>query len=159
MRLGPWLIGALSVCLGSLLWAQGLKPGDVGYPYGDLKEVTLRGRLVDLGAEMAKKYGARVAGAGPEKQWALALPKGELYIFLDNEAYRKLVAGKPAEGGVEVQARLIPRSQLIEVKSFRPIPAAAVHQRFYCAVCNIYTDDWGPCECCGKEMEPVKDGQ
>ena len=88
-------VAAVSLLAGVAL-AQGLKPGDVGYPYGDLKEVTLQGRLVDLAAEMAKKYGARTAGAGPEKQWGFATPKGELYTFLDNEAYRKLIAGKPA---------------------------------------------------------------
>jgi len=156
-----WLIAGVAAAslLAGVALAQGLKPGDVGYPYGDLKEITLQGRMVDLAGEMAKKYGARTTGAGPEKQWGFSTPKGELYTFLDNEAYRKLIAGKPAEGGVEVQVRLIPRSHLIEVKSFKPIPASAIHQAFYCAVCNIRTEDWGPCECCGKEMEPVSDAK
>src|SRR5437870_1626491 len=77
------------------------RPGDVGFPYGDLKEVTLQGKLISLGDELARKYGARTTGASPEKQWALALPEGQLYTFLDNEAYRKLAAANLGGQAVE----------------------------------------------------------
>lgn len=148
---------ALLPLLGAgILRAQGQQPGDVGFAYGDLKEVTLRGHLVSLQDEMAKKYGARIAGGGPEKHWALALPEGQLYTFLDTEGYRKLLAANLANQAVEIQARHFPRSMLLEIRSFKPTDAEALKRRFFCAVCTIYTTDWGPCACCGKEMEPIK---
>ena len=150
----PWTITAAAVSLlaGASLRAQN-NPGDVGFPYGDLKEVVLQGKLVSLGDEMARKYGARTTGAGAEPQWALALPEGQLYTFLDNSGYRKLVEGKPADGAVEVKARHFPRSMLLEVLQFKPVAAEGLQRRFYCKVCDIRTADWGPCACCGKEME------
>jgi len=137
------------------LRATAQKAGDQGFSYGDLREVTLRGRLVSLGEELSRKYGARTAGAGPEGEWALALPEGQLYTFLRNDASRKLLANRPKEGAVEVRARLFPRSMLLEVLEFQPIPAESIKRRFHCDVCNLDTEDWGPCVCCGREMKPV----
>lgn len=148
---------ALSLLAAGVLRAQGQKAGDVGFAYGDLKEVTLRGQLISLQDEMAKKYGARIAGAGPEKQWGLALPEGQLYSFLDTEQYRKLLAANLAGQAVEVRARHFPRSMLLEILTFKPTDAAPLKRRFFCAVCTIYTDDFGPCACCGKEMELIKE--
>jgi hypothetical protein len=152
-----WLAaGALAgVALGGFR-AAAQQPGDLGFPYGDLKEVTLRGRLVSLGEELPRKYGARAAGGAAQTQWALALPEGQYYTFLDNEGYRKLVAAKPADGAVEVTARHFPRSMLLEVLRFSPTPAEALQRRFHCSVCDIYAADFGPCACCGKEMELLK---
>jgi hypothetical protein len=156
---GRWVWLAAGVAAGAALGcfrAAAQQPGDVGSPYGDLKEVTLRGRLVSLGEELSRKYGARTAGGVAQSQWALALPEGQYYTFLDNEGYRKLVAGKPVDGAVEVKARHFPRSMLLEVLSFRPTPAEALKRRFHCGVCDIYAADFGPCACCGKEMELLK---
>lgn len=127
----------------------------MGFPYGNLREVTLQGKLVSLEEELARKYGAKVPGGG-EKQWALALPEGQYYTFLQTPAYRKMAAERPESGAVEVKARLFPRSQILEVLSYRPIEAQAIRRRFYCPVCSIYAEDFGPCACCGKELEPVK---
>ena len=153
----PWALAAASLSLlaGGTLRAQNAA-GDAGFPYGDLKEVTLQGKVISLGDEMARKYGARVAGAGPETQWALALPEGQIYSFLDNAAYRKLATEKPAGQTLEVKARHFPRSMLLEILSVKPVPAETLKRRFHCGVCDIYTADWGPCACCGKEMERIK---
>jgi hypothetical protein len=155
-----WTVTAVAVSLlaGASPRAQN-NSGDVGFPYGDLKEVVLKGRLVPLGEEMARKYGARTAGAGTDGQWALALPEGQIYTFLDNSGYRKLLEGKPADGAVEVKARHFPRSMLLEVLQFKPVAAEGLERRFYCKVCDIRTADWGPCTCCGKEMELVAEGK
>ena len=152
-----WAAAAVSVSLlaGGTLRAQN-NAGDSGFSYGDLKEVTLQGRVISLGDEMARKYGARVIGAGTEKQWGLALPEGQLYSFLDNEHYRKLAGANPANAAVEIKARQFPRSMLLEIVAFKPIPAETIRRRFYCRVCDISSEDFGPCACCGKEMEPVK---
>ncbi len=152
-----WALPAAALACGVALGAAAQKGGDMGFPYGDLKEVTLRGRMVDLGPELTRKYGARTTGAGPEKQWALALPEGELYTFLDNEHSRKLTQGSAAGRAVEVKARLFPRSHLLEVVAFRETDAAPLKRRFHCGICNITTEDWGPCACCGREMEPVRE--
>ena len=153
----PWapLLLAAGAVAGAALRSHAQNGGDVGFPYGDLKEVTLQGRMVHLGDTLARKYGARPAADGP-KQWALALPEGQLYTFLDTDAYRRLVAGREPGQPVEVKARHFPRSQLLEVREFRTLPAEAVRRRFFCPVCVITTEDWGPCVCCGKEMEPQK---
>ncbi len=147
----------LSLLAAGVLRAQGQKAGDVGFAYGDLKEVTLRGRLISLQEEMARKYGARIAGAGPEQQWGLALPEGQIYSFLDTEQYRKLLGADLAGKAVEVRARHFPRSMLLEILAFQPTDAAALKRRFFCSVCTIYTEDFGPCACCGKEMELIKE--
>jgi hypothetical protein len=126
-----------------------------GFPYGDLKEVTLAGKLVSLQDELARKYGARVT-ADSQKQWALALPEGQYYTFLDTAAYRGMVAGKPADGAVEVKARHFPRSQILELLSFKPTGSEGLARRFYCPVCDIHFQDFGPCACCGKEVQLVK---
>jgi hypothetical protein len=153
-RTASWLIAvAALLAVGATLRAQE-KPGS---PYGDLKEVTLRGRLVGLAEEMARKYGAKVPPGG--KELALALPEGQLYTFLRTDGYRKLEESQAAGKPVEVRARLFPRSMLLEVLSFTPIAPESVQRRFYCDVCAIYMDDWGPCVCCGKEVEPVKDAK
>lgn len=126
-----------------------------GSPYGDLKEVTLQGKLVSLQEELARKYGARPQGAG-ETQWALALPEGQYFTFFDNRSYRELLAAGLGGKAVEVRARLFPRSQLLELLSHRPIPAESIQRRFYCSVCDIHATDFGPCACCGREYELVK---
>lgn len=147
---------AAAICLFAGAPRAGGKPVDGGY--GDLKEITLQGRLVSLGDELSRKYGARIAGGAAEKQWAMALPEGQLYTFLDNEAYRKLAAMKGADQAVEVRARHFPRSMILEVLSARLVAAEGLKRRFYCDVCAIYADDFGPCACCGKEVELVKPG-
>lgn len=116
--------------------------------------MTLQGRLVSLEEELAKKYGAKVASA--DRQWALALPEGRYYTFLHTPGYRKMAAERPPSGAVEVKARLFPRSQLLELLSFKPIDSQGLRRRFYCGVCAIYAADFGPCACCGKELELVK---
>ena len=160
LRLGQVVaLAAMGLAVFAAVRAGAQKPGDVGFSYGDLKEVTLRGKVIALGEELARKYGARTTGAGPEKQLGLALPEGQLYTFLDHEQYRKLVAASAAGSTVEVKARQFPRSMLLEITAFQPTPAEALKRRFHCGVCAIYTEDWGPCVCCGQEMQVVKDGQ
>jgi hypothetical protein len=152
-----WWAAALALAaVGGATALRAQNAGEKGFPYGDLKDVTLQGRMVVLQEELAKKYGAQVAGGGLEKQWALALPEGQYYTFLDTSGYRKLVAAKPADGAVEVRARQFPRSQILEVVSFKAVPGDTLARRFYCGVCVIYFQDFGPCVCCGKEVELVK---
>lgn len=162
MRRNAWwglALGGAAAIAGLALQAAAQKPGDIGFAYGDLREVTLQGRLRSLPELLAAKYGARVAGAGAEAQWALVLPEGKIYTFLDNEGYRKLTAAGLGNRAVEVQARLFPRSMVLEVTGFRPIPPEAVARRFYCPVCDIHSDDFGPCPCCGKELELAQPGR
>ncbi len=127
-----------------------------GAPYGDLKEVRLEGRIILLGEEMARRYGAKLAGAGPDLQRALAGPLGEIHNLLDNAAYRRLMAAGLDGRAVEIRGRLFPRSHLVEVLEFREIRADVLRRRFYCSVCAISGEEWGPCVCCGREMEPVR---
>jgi hypothetical protein len=127
----------------------------LGSPYGDLKIVTLQGKLVPLGDVLARKYGAGSVTTA-DKPLALALPEGQLFTFLPTETYGKLLDAKLASQAVEIKGRLFPRSQLLEVLEFRPIPAEKVARRFYCSTCSIYSTEWGPCVCCGKEFAVVK---
>jgi hypothetical protein len=154
-RLLRWIAATSGVTAAerSVVLAQN---GDAGFAYGDLKTVTLQGKLIAIGDVLARKYGARVTGGGSEKQWALAQPEGQIYTFLDNEGYRKLLAANLADRPLEVTARHFPRSMLLEVLSFKEIPAEAIKRRFYCSVCAIATEEFGPCVCCGREMELVK---
>lgn len=155
VRFPAYLLAGASLLFGAAaLRAQ--NPGEPGFPYGDLKEVTLRGKLVSLQDELARKYGARVAGGGAEKQWGLALPEGQYYTFLATEGYRKLAGANLQGQAVEVKARLFPRSQILEVLSFQPVSAEGLKRRFHCGVCEIYTEDFGPCACCGKEMQLIR---
>jgi hypothetical protein len=155
-RLLRWIAASTAVSAAESTVVLAQNGGDVGFAYGDLKTITLQGRLIPLGDVLARKYGARAAGGGAEKQWALALPEGQIYTFLDNEGYRKLLAANVAGRALEVTARHFPRSMLLEVLSFKEIPAEVVKRRFYCSVCAITTEEFGPCVCCGREMELVK---
>ena len=163
----PWLPAALiliGLCVAApgLLRAQGQQPGDVGFAYGDLKEVSLRGRIVPLQEEMARKYGAKVPmgqAGGAATQWALVLPEGRIYTFLETDAYRKLIGSELVRKAVEVKARHFPRSMLLELLSAEPIDAELLRRRFFCPICTIYTQEYGPCACCGKEMELLRDPQ
>lgn len=128
-----------------------------GGEYGDLKLVAVQGKIVSLGEEMARKYGARATGAGPEKQLGLVTPEGRIYSFLDNEQYRKLFAADLLNRAAEVSARHFPRSMLLEITGFKAIPMEAIRRRFYCSICAIPFDEYGPCVCCGEEVQPVKD--
>lgn len=150
-RIPAFTLAAVALLLGAAaLRAQ--NPVPLGSPYGDLREVTLQGKLVALQDELARKYGAK-ANPAAEKQWALALPDGRYYTFLDTPDYRKLVAERPESGAVEVKARLFPRSQILEVVSYQKLAAERIRRRYYCSVCAIYADDFGPCACCGRELE------
>lgn len=144
-------LAAAAVLAAGALCAQERKGGE----RGDLKIVTLQGRVVSVGEEMAQKYGARTAGAGPEKQWVLVGPEGQLYTFLDNEQYRKLLSASLSGKAVEVTARHFPRSMLLEITAFKRIPLETIARRFHCDICNIDFDDYGPCVCCGEEVRPV----
>lgn len=147
------LLGAALAGAGGLLAPAAAQ--ELGFPYGDLKEVTLRGRLVDLQDELPRKYGARVPrGAAP--QWALATPEGHYYSLLDTEAARSLLERRAALPALEVKARLFPRSLLLEVLSFSAVDPETLRRRYYCEVCDITTEDFGPCACCGKEMQLVR---
>lgn len=160
MKRRSWLVGAATALLtGWVRPAQAQKPGDVGYPYGDLKEVSLQGHLIPLGELLGRKYGAKAAGGNAAPQLALALPEGQLYTFLENESYRKLTAAIQPGKPVSVKARLFPRSMLLEVLEFGAASAEALKRRFYCEVCAIHSEEFGPCVCCGKEMELVREGQ
>lgn len=150
-RAGWW---GLTVLLSACVLAAGLRAEQKPGRFGDLKDVTLRGKLVSLEEEMARKYGARIAPGGV-KQWGLASPEGQLYSFLDTEAYRKLATANLTGKAVEVEAHLFPRSMLLEVTAFKPLPEEAVERRFFCDICTLYSGDWGPCVCCGKELEPL----
>ncbi len=160
MRIHP-LLALVCGCALLASGAVGLRaqnagaPGAPGFPYGDLKEVTLQGKVVSLQEEFARKYGARVAAVDP-KQWVLATPEGQYYTFLETGEYRKLAAANLQGTAVEVTARRFPRSQILELQSYRTLPAETVRRRFHCGVCDIYTEDFGPCACCGKEMELIK---
>lgn len=149
-------IAAIVLASGALLLGaaalRAQNPVPLGSPYGDLREVTLQGKLVALQDELARKYGAK-ANPAAEKQWAIALPDGHYYTFLDTPDYRKLVAARPESRAVEVKARLFPRSQILEVLSYQSLAAEQVKRRYYCSVCAIYADDFGPCACCGRELE------
>ena len=148
-------VAAAVVGAGGLFVARDAR-SDVGFSYGDLREVTLRGRFVALQDELARKYGARITGGGPEKQWVLASPEGQYYTFLDTEGYRKLVAAGLSGKAVEVKARQFPRSMILEVQSWTPVAAETVQRQFHCAVCEITFTDFGPCACCGKEVKLVE---
>ena len=160
MKRRSWLAGVAAALLGGLAKsARAQKPGDVGYPYGDLKDVSLQGHLLPLGELLGRKYGAKARGGGAETQLALALPEGQLYTFLDNENYRKLTAAMKPGAPVSVKARLFPRSMILEVLEFGTAPEEALKRRFFCEVCVIYTEEFGPCVCCGKEMQLLREGQ
>jgi hypothetical protein len=143
------LAAALAATGGAIAPARGQQ---LGFPYGDLKEVTLQGRLVNLQEELPSKYGARVPPGAPP-QWVFATPEGRYYSLLDTDAARRLSTARPA--AVEVRARHFPRSAVLEVLSFQPVAPELLRRRFYCGVCDITTEDFGPCACCGKEMELV----
>lgn len=144
----------LAVLISASTLAVGLRAEQKSGTFGDLKDVTLRGKLVSLEDEMAQKYGARLS-PGAVKHWGLASPEGQLYSFLDTDAYRKLVAANLAGKAIEVEAHLFPRSMLLELTAFKPLPQTAIQRRFFCDICTLYSDDWGPCVCCGKELVPV----
>lgn len=126
-----------------------------GFPYGDLTEIRIRGRLVHLQDEMARKYGSKVIGGSSERQLALATPSGELFTFLDTGSYRTMIVPLSPGAAVEASVRRIPRSMLIEVLQVSRIDPSTVRRTFHCETCNIDTEDWGPCVCCGKEMALV----
>lgn len=147
------LLGLL--CGGWLTSARAQNPGDVGFAYGDRKDVRIAGRLVSLPSEMAAKYGADIAGASP--QVGLVTPEGRIYTFLATAIAGRELGVTAAGKAVEVNARLFPRSSLLELLSLRPIDPVTLQRRFFCGVCTIYGQEYGPCACCGREMELVKD--
>lgn len=142
--LGVGLVGALP---------QGpARSNPPGSPYGDLKDVELQGRLVSLGDVLARKYGANLRGGG-ESQFALALPEGQIYTLLETAGRRQLVDATMLGKAVSLRARLFPRSMVLEVLGFQPLPEGRIARRYFCDVCTIFADEWGPCPCCGKELE------
>lgn len=156
MRRRSWLAaaGGVVTLLASLrAWAQ--QAGDVGFPYGDLREVRLEGTLTPLAPLLERKYGARTDGSAG-RQLALVLPEGDLYTFLENARFRALAELGPGVT-VSVSARRFPRSHLLELLSFERVAAEHVRRRFFCDVCVIYGEEFGPCVCCGKEMQVVRE--
>jgi hypothetical protein len=149
-----WIAAALLALFGAG-FAAAKAQETLGSPYGDLKIVTLQGKIISLCDELTRKYGARPVTIA-EKPVALALPEGQLYTFLPTETYVKLLDAKLTGQPVEIKARQFPRSQILEVLEFKTIPAEKIARRFYCSVCAIYANDWGPCVCCGKEFTVVK---
>jgi hypothetical protein len=47
---------------------------------------------------------------------------------------------------------------LLEVVTFRPLPADALRRVYYCRTCMITTYEPGPCVCCGQEVELLPEG-
>ena len=149
---------------GALFWAAGAasaapeqRAGDVGFTYGDLRHVTVRGKLVPAHKTLARLYGAEAARSAPETYLLL---HGDLrfYTFLPNAAYLKLTAGGSRSGhAIEVHARQFPGSMILEIERWREIPVAALRWLYFCPVCVIYSRDPGPCVCCGREVERVTD--
>lgn len=133
--------------------------GDVGFAYGDRRDVRLEGRLVSLQEEMARKYGADIRGGDPvaDGQIGLVTPEGGIYPLLQTAASRRLLREERPGAALELQARLFPRSTLIEVLSWRRVEPARLARSFFCSVCTITTQEYGPCACCGREMELVRE--
>lgn len=125
--------------------------------YGDLREVELRGAFRPLLPILTGKYGTK-APEDASDPWALVTPPGAIYTLVDNRIYREARARYGSSQPVSVKARHFPRSMHLELLAITAVEAAAVKARFFCRVCNIYFEEFGPCVCCGLEVEPVASG-
>ena len=137
--------------------ARAQQAGDVGFTYGDLREVTVRGKLLPMKATLARMYGAKVP-KGKGESYLLLHGDLKFYTFLETAMYAAMVAeGKRAGKAVEVHARQFPGSMILEILKWKEISVAALRWLYFCPVCVIHFRDPGPCVCCGKEVERVKD--
>ena len=151
------LLGSAALLVAGASRAQEQKAGEVGHTYGDLREVTLRGKLLPANETLGKMYGARLPPEAPNP-YVLLLGGGEIYTLLPNETYSRLTAGPPFdEKAAEVHARHFPRSMILEPLSWKEVSVKSLRWLYYCSTCILWDYHPGPCVCCGQELERVTD--
>jgi hypothetical protein len=57
-----------------------------------------------------------------------------------------------------VKARQFPKSMVLEVISFRPLPAEALRRVYGCRACKSTSYEAGPRVCFGQEVELLPEG-
>lgn len=147
------ILAGLAGCSASVAAGEARAASQSG-AYGDLKEVELRGSLRPLHPILSGKYGAAPAPQAADP-WALVTPDGSIYLLLQNRFYYELRDRHAEPSPLKVRARLFPRSHLLELLRAEPIGRNEIQAKFFCSVCNIYFDEFGPCVCCGEEVQPA----
>lgn len=157
-----FLIPSLLAFSGAFLGAQDDAPsGGASEPRP--KTVELRGRLVCLPEEMARRFKATVQ---PVHQHVLGLRvDGESkstshsttrYYTILRTHFSKALFEDPRyrKHTLVVSGRLFPGTAIVELTRFRWIREGALREVFYwCEVCSIKTLDPGPCACCQGDVE------
>jgi hypothetical protein len=123
-------------------------------PPASAQSVQVRGRVVCLAEEMHRAHGALLP-TNHEHLWGFQARDGTCYtllrskfseaIFLDEQLRKKELV---------LEARLFPKSQILEVTALRSFGDGKVQDLYYyCTVCSIKAVSPEPCACCQGPME------
>ena len=145
----------LIVLLAVLTNGAGPRPSDKPSASGPaLAAVTVRGRVVCLPEEMHRRHGVELPG-GHGHIWALRTANGDLYTILPGRYAEGIFQDERIRAKeLQVRARVLPKSQAIEILTVYSVRDGVVHDLYYyCDICAIKSVSPEICACCQGPVE------
>lgn len=114
------------------------------------KAVKLHGKIVCLAEEMHTHYKVELSAEAQEPLYGLKTADSTYYTLLRTSLSEALFVDKRLhEKDLIINARVFPKTQLLEVIRFSSIKDGVVHELYYyCDTCFIHTVAPGNCDCC-----------
>ena len=116
--------------------------------------VTLRGRVVCLPEEMHRRHGVELP-SGHGHIWAMRTTSGDLYTILPGRYAEGIFQDERIRAKeLQVRARVLPKSQAIEILTVYSVRDGVVHDLYYyCDICAIKSVSPEICACCQGPVE------
>ena len=114
------------------------------------KAVKLHGKIVCLAEEMHTHYKVELSAEAQEPLYGLKTADSTYYTLLRTSLSEALFVDKRLhEKDLIINARVFPKTQLLEVIRFSAIKDGVVYELYYyCDTCFIRTVAPGNCDCC-----------
>lgn len=116
------------------------------------RDITVRGKALCV-----DNAGKQCDCAKPGHTFALLSTDGVLYRVLSSDPNGEIFADPEVQRrNLSVTVRLHKNNEveIIKVRSIRDGKLFDIY--YYCDVCNITVNVWGPCPCCGKDLELIE---
>jgi hypothetical protein len=116
------------------------------------RDIVVRGKAVCV-----DETGQRLDCSKLGRRFALLSNEGVLYRVLTSDPNGEIFADPEVQRrDLSVTLRLH-KSNEVEIIKVRSVQAGKLFDiYYYCDICNITSNAWGPCPCCGKDLEFIE---
>lgn len=124
---------------------------------GRVQQVQLQGRVVCLPEEMHQRHGTELP-TRHQHVWGFKATNGVCYTLLEGKFSEALLHDQRVRAKeLRLKARLLPRTQILEVTYFHSVKNGVVQNLYYyCEICAITTVSPEVCACCQAPVQLVE---